>query len=332
MKFATISRSLVLFALAGAATAYAQPAAQSSGTYPNRPLRMIIPYAPGGASDFIGRILQPKLTEVLGQQVVADNRPGASGNIGVQAAAEATPDGYTFLLGNVSSMGINPSMFPNFPVRVLRDFVGLTLVVDVPGALGVHGGLPVGNLKEFIAYAKDRPGKLPYGSAGYGSAQRMAFEFFMKKAGIKMLHVPYKGGAGASTVATLSGEVAATMVTTASLVPHMSSGKIKILAVVSKKRIPALPNVPTMIESGFPELDLGSWQGIFVPKGTPKPVIDKLFNVVKKVVHDPWVGARYEKVSAQQITSDSLEDFAAFMKKQNAFWAKIIKDIGIKTQ
>jgi putative tricarboxylic transport membrane protein len=122
------------------------------------------------------------------------------------------------------------------------------------------------------------------------------------------------------------------MVTTASLVPHASSGKIKILAVVSKKRIPALPQIPTMIESGFPELNLGSWQGIFVPKGTPKPVIDKLFKVVKQVVHDPWVGARYEKVSAQQITSDSLEDFAAFMREQNGFWARIIKDIGIETQ
>jgi tripartite-type tricarboxylate transporter receptor subunit TctC len=228
-------------------------------------------------------------------------------------------------------MGINPSMFPNFPVRALRDFVGLTLVVDVPGALGVHGGLPVGNLKEFIAYAKNNPGKLSYGSAGYGSAQRMALEFFMKKAGINLLHVSYNG-AGAATVAILSGEVAATMVTTASLTPHASSGKIKILAVVSKQRIPALPQIPTMIESGFPELSLGSWQGIFVPKGTPKPVIGKLFNVVKKVVHDPWVGARYEKVSAQQITSDSLEDFAAFMKEQNAFWANIIKDVGIRTQ
>jgi tripartite-type tricarboxylate transporter receptor subunit TctC len=198
MKFVTIARSLVVFALASIATAHAQHG-ESIGDYPSRPLRMIIPFAPGGASDFVGRILQPKLTEVLGQQVVADNRPGASGNIGVQAAAEATPDGYTFLLGNVSSMGINPSMFPNFPVRALRDFVGLTLVVDIPGALGVHGGLPVGNLKEFIAYAKNNSGKLSYGSAGYGSAQRMAFEFFMKKAGIKMLHVPYKGGAGAST-------------------------------------------------------------------------------------------------------------------------------------
>lgn len=331
MKFVTLSRAVVVCALAGAATSLAQ-AAEPIGKYPSRPLRMIVPFAPGGASDFIGRILQPKLSEVLGQQVVVDNRAGASGNIGVQAAAEATPDGYTFLLGNVSSMGINPSMFPNFPVRALRDFVGISLVVDVPGALGVYGGLPVGNLKEFIAYAKDQAGKLSYGSAGYGSAQRMAFEFFMKKAGIKMLHVPYKGGAGASTVATISGEVAATMVTTASLVPHASSGKIKILAVVSKKRIPALPQIPTMIESGFPELNLGSWQGIFVPKGTPKPVIDKLFKVVRQVVHDPWVGARYEKVSAQQITSDSLEDFAAFMREQNAFWAGVIKDIGIKTQ
>jgi len=331
MKFVTISHSLVVVALATISAAHAQRG-ESIKDYPSRPLRMIIPFAPGGASDFVGRILQPKLTEVLGQQVVADNRPGASGNIGVQAAAEATPDGYTFLLGNVSSMGINPSMFPNFPVRALRDFVGLTLVVDIPGALGVHGGLPVGNLKEFIAYVKSNPGKLSYGSAGYGSAQRMAFEFFMKKAGIKMLHVPYKGGAGASTVATLSGEVSATMVTTASLVPFASSGKIKILAVVAKKRVPALPNVPTMIESGFPELSLGSWQGVFVPKGTPKPIIDKLFNVMKQVVNDPWVGERYAKVSAQQITSDSLEDFAAFMKEQNEFWARVIKDIGIETQ
>lgn len=331
MKLVAISRSLAVLALASVATAHAQPR-ESIAEYPSRPLRMVIPFAPGGASDFIGRILQPKLSEALGQQVVVDNRPGASGNIGVKIAAESAPDGYTFLLGNVSSMGINPSMFPNFPVRALDDFVGLTLVVDVPGALGVYGGLPVGNIKEFIAYAKNNPGKLSYGSAGYGSAQRMAFEFFMHKAGIKLLHVPYKGGAGASTVAILSGEVAATMVTTASLVPHASSGRIKILAVVSKRRIPALPDIPTMVESGFPELSLGSWQGIFVPKGTPKPVIDKLFNVAKQVVHDPWVGAQYERVSAQQITSDSLEDFASFMKEQNAFWAKIIKDVGIETQ
>jgi len=290
--------------------------------FPSRPLRMIIPYAPGGASDFIGRILQPKVSEELGQQVVVENRPGASGNIGVEAAARATPDGYTFLLGNVSSMGINPSLFPKFHVRALRDFIAVTLVVDVPGALGIYAGLPANNLKEF---------KLSYGSAGYGSAQRMAFEFFMSKAGIKLLHVPYKGGAGASTIATISGEVAATMVTTASLVPHAKSGKIKILAVVAKKRVAALPDTPTMIESGYPELDLGSWQGIFLPLGTPRPIVDRFFKVFTKVVHDPWVGERYARASAQQITSDSPADFARFMKAQNAFWGKVIKDLGIDT-
>lgn len=310
----------------------AAPASAQTEPYPSRPLRMIIPFAPGGASDFIGRILQPKLSEVLGQQVVADNRPGASGNIGVEAAARATPDGYTFLLGNVSSTGINPSMFPNFPVRVLRDLIPITLVVDVPGALGIHGGLPPNNLKEFVAYAKQNEGKLSYGSAGYGSAQRMAFEFFMSKAGIKMLHVPYKGGAGASTIATITGEVAATMVTTASMVPHARTGKVKILAVVSKTRVKALPDTPTMIELGYPELNLGSWQGIFVPVGTPRPIVDRLFKVVTQVVHDPWVGERYAKASAQQITSSSPAEFMAFMKEQNAFWGRIIKDLGIKTQ
>jgi tripartite-type tricarboxylate transporter receptor subunit TctC len=292
---------------------------------------MVIPFAPGGASDFIGRILQPKLAEELGQQVVIDNRPGASGGIGVETAATATPDGYTFLLGNVSSVGIGPSLFTTIRKNA-SNLVPITLVVDVPGALGMHAGLPPNNLKEFIAYARANQGKLSYGSAGYASAQRMAFEFFMSKAGIKLLHVPYKGGAGASTIATISGEVAATMVTTASLVPHAKTGKIKILAVVAKKRIPQLPNTPTMIESGFPELDLGSWQGIFVPRGTPQAIIDRLYKVAVKVVHDPWTGERYGKVSAQQITSDSPADFSKFMREQQAFWGKVTKDLGIKVE
>jgi tripartite-type tricarboxylate transporter receptor subunit TctC len=315
-----------------AAAVPSAPAFGQTDKYPSRPVRMVVPFAPGGASDFIGRILQPKLAEELGEQVVVDNRPGASGNIGVETAARATPDGYTFLLGNVSSMGINPVMFPNFPIRAQRDFIALTLVVDVPGALGIHGGLPPNNLKEFIAYAKQNEGKLSYGSAGYGSAQRMAFEFFMKQAGIKLLHVPYKGGAGASTIATISGEVAATMVTTASMVPHAKTGKVKILAVVSKKRVAALPDTPTMVELGYPELNLGSWQAVFLPKGTPKPIADKLYKTVIKVVHDPWVGERYAKASALQITSSSPAEMAAFLKAQNEFWGRIIKDVGIETQ
>src|SRR5690242_12622006 len=256
-----MQRRFLLSAVLFAASVAAVPAFAQKNSYPSRPVRMVIPFAPGGASDYIARILQPKLAEELGQQIVIDNRPGASGGIGVETAATATPDGYTILLGNVSALGIGPNLFTSIKKNA-TNLVPITLVVDVPGALGINGGLPPNNLKEFIAYAKANQGKLSYGSAGYASAQRMAFEFFMSKAGIKLLHVPYKGGAGASTIATMSGEVAATMVTTASLVPHAKSGKIKVLAVVAKKRIPALPDTPTMIESGFPELDLGSWQGI----------------------------------------------------------------------
>jgi tripartite-type tricarboxylate transporter receptor subunit TctC len=326
-----VQRKFFVSAVLFAASVATVPAFAQSEPYPSRPVRMVIPFAPGGASDFIGRILQPKLVEELGQQVIVDNRPGASGGIGVETAATATPDGYTLLLGNVSSMGIGPNLFTTIQKNA-ANLVPITLVVDVPGALGIHGGLPPNNLKEFIAYARANEGKLSYGSAGYASAQRMAFEFFMSKAGIKILHVPYKGGAGASTVATISGEVAATMVTTASLVPHAKSGKIKILAVVAKKRIPALPDTPTMIESGFPELDLGSWQGIYVPKGTPKAIIDKLYKVAVKVVHDPGTGQLYSKVSAQQITSDSTAEFVKFMREQVAFWGKVTKDLGIKVE
>lgn len=326
-----VQRQFLLSAVLFAASVATVPAFAQKDAYPSRPVRMVIPFAPGGASDFIGRILQPKLAEALGQQVIVDNRPGASGGIGVETAATATPDGYTFLLGNVSSMGIGPNLF-NTIRKNAANLIPITLVVDVPGALGIHGGLPPNNLKEFIAYAKANQGKLSYGSAGYASAQRMAFEFFMSKAGIKLLHVPYKGGAGASTVATISGEVAATMVTTASLVPHAKTGKIKILAVVAKKRIPALPETPTMIESGFPELDLGSWQGIYVPKGTPKAIIEKLYKIAVKVVHDPGTGQQYNKVSAQQITSDSPAEFAKFMREQDAFWGRVTKDLGIKVE
>jgi tripartite-type tricarboxylate transporter receptor subunit TctC len=289
---------------------------------------MIIPFAPGGASDFVGRIIQPKLGEELGQLVVADNRAGAAGNIGVELAARAAPDGYTILLGNVGTMAINPSVFPKFPIKPLRDFAGITLIVDLPGAMGVHPSVPAATVKEFIEYAKANPGKLSYGSTGASSAQRLAFEFFMSKAGIKLLHVPYKGGAGPATTAVLAGEVAATMVTTASFVPHMKSGRIKVLAVIAPKRVSAMPEVPTMVESGFPELTLGSWQGVFAPAGTPRPIVKKLFTAVTRTMGDAAVQQRLGTASAQITLSKSPEEFAAFHKAQNDFWAKIVKDVG----
>ena len=161
--------------------------------YPSRAVRMVVPFAPGGASDIVGRIIQPKMSQEFGQQIVIDNRAGASGNIGVEVAARANPDGYTFLLGNVGTMAINPSIFPKFPVRPVRDFIAVTEVVDVPGALAVHPSVPVNTVKEFVEYTKARPGRLNFASSGSGSAQRMEMEIFMRAAGVDLVHIPYKG-------------------------------------------------------------------------------------------------------------------------------------------
>ena len=322
----TIQRILAAVCLLAAAQA------QSAENYPTRPIRMIVPFAPGGASDFVARIIQPKLGEELGQQVVADNRAGAAGNIGVEIAARSAPDGYTILLGNVGTMAINPSVFSKFPIKPLRDLTGITLIVDLPGAMGVHPSIPAATVKEFIEYAKARPGQLSYGSTGASSAQRLAFEFFMSKAGIKLLHVPYKGGAGPATTAVLAGEVVATMVTTASFVPHMKSGRIKVLAVIAPKRVSAMPDVPTMVESGFPELTLGSWQGVFVPAGTPRPIVNRLFTAITRTMEDPDVLKRLGTASAQVTLSKSPEEFTVFLKNQNEFWAKLVKDVGASAE
>jgi tripartite-type tricarboxylate transporter receptor subunit TctC len=296
--------------------------------YPNRPVRMVVPFGPGGASDFVARAIQPKLMELFGQTVVIDNRAGASGNVGVEIAARSPADGYTIFLGNVGSTAINPSIYPNFPVKPVRDLAGLTLLVDVPGAFAVHPSVPANTVKEFIEYAKSRPGQLNYGSSGSGSAQRLAFEFFMQKAGIKLVHIPYKGGAGAATTAVLAGEVSATMVTVASFVPHVKTGRARVLAVMSPKRSQALPQVPTMTEVGFPELKLGSWQAMFVPRDTPRPIVSKLYGIMIKMVADPETARRLEAGGADIVTSKSPEETNAFLKEQTEFWAKIVKSVG----
>lgn len=321
----TTQRALLTIAcVAAAAGAYAQ----SAERYPSRPVRMIIPFAPGGASDFVGRILQPKLSEELGQQVVADNRTGASGNVGVEVAAHASADGYSIFLGNVGTMAINPSIFPKFPVRPLRDFSGITLVVDVPGALAAHASVPAATVREFIEYAKARPGKLNYGSSGGGSAQRLAFEFFMHKSGINLVHIPYKGGAGPATLAVLGGEVAATMLTVASFIPHAKGGKVKVLAVIAPKRVAQLPDTPTMAESGFPELMLGSWQGLSVPAGTSRAIVNRLYTAIINTMNDSETIKRLASGGAEVITSKSPAEFAAFLQTQTEFWAKLVKQTG----
>jgi tripartite-type tricarboxylate transporter receptor subunit TctC len=293
---------------------------------------MIVPFGVGGASDFAARILQPKLAELLGQQVVVDNRVGAEGNIGVEIAVRAAPDGYTIFLGHVSPMTINPSVYPKFPYNPMRDLIGITLVSDLPGGMAAHPAVPAATLKEFIEYARSRPGQLNFGSVGPASPSTLAFAFVMKKAGIKLVEVPYKGGAGAATIGALGGEVSVTMATVASFIPHVKSGKLKMLAVISPKRVAQLPSTPTMAESGFPELTTGSWQALYVPAGTPKPIIDKLYAVTIKALQDPLVIERFTNGGAEVMMSKSPADLAAFMKSQTEFWAAIVKDVGAVVQ
>ena len=297
--------------------------------YPARAVRMIVPFAPGGASDLVARMISPKLIQELGQQVVVDNRGGASGNIGVELAARATPDGYTLLLGNIGTMAINPALFAKFPVRPVRDFIGVTQVVDVPTALAVHPSVSVATVKEFIEYAKARPGKLNFGSAGAGSNGRLEMEFFMRAAGIDLVHIPYKGGAGPAATALLAGEVHAAFVTLSSFVAQAKAGKIKVLGVGAPRRVTVAPDTQTMAEAGFSGMTSGSWQGVYVPAGTPRAIVNKLYAVVIRVMTDPEVVKRLNDSGVEVVISKSPQDFAGFMQAQTERWAKLVKEVGV---
>ena len=324
----SIFRRLALAAcafVAGVAAMQAWPQAN----YPQRPVRMVVPFAPGGASDFVARILQAKMSEELGQQVVIDNRTGAAGNIGVEVAARANPDGYTILLGNIGTMAINPSLYLKAPVKPVSDLIAITQVVDVPGSLVVHPSLPVNNVKELIEYAKSRQGQLNFGSPGTGSANQLEMESFMRATGIRMTHIPYKGGAGPAAIALLGNEVQLMFVTLSSSITFVKQGRLRALGIVAPKRVAAIPDVPTMAESGFPSMTVGSWQGVFVPKGAHPEIVKKLYAVVIKVMEDANVKKRLADGGVDTVVSKSPEAFGAFVKAENERWGKVIKDAGI---
>jgi tripartite-type tricarboxylate transporter receptor subunit TctC len=293
---------------------------------------MIVPFAPGGASDFVARIIEPELTKGLGQQVVIDNRSGASGYVGIEYASQQAPDGYTILLGNIGTMAINASVFPKFKVKPLQAFDPVTQVVDVPGCVVVHPSLPVHSLKELIVYIKARPGQLDFSASGAGSNSRLAFEYFMQKNGLKATMVPYKGGASGASLAVVQGETPMTMLTSASVLPYVKQDKLRLLAVIAKERLESAPKAPTMAELGFPEMTVGSWQGVYVPKGTPQPIVDKLFNVVTTAMKAPVVPKRLATADALVILSKSPEDFRKFWEEESARWSKVVQDVGAVAQ
>jgi tripartite-type tricarboxylate transporter receptor subunit TctC len=296
--------------------------------YPNKPIRMIVPFAPGGASDFVGRILQPRLSELLGQQVVVDNRAGASGNIGMDAAAKAAPDGYSIYLGNVGTVALNPAVFvKTLKVVPTKDFIAITQVVDVPGVLVVHPDVQVKTMKDVVALAKAYPGKLNYASPGAGSQNRLETEVFRKLENLDMVHVPYKGGAGPAIAGLVGGETHLMFVTASSAMNHVKNGRLRLIAVTSSKRLAAFPDTPTMAESGYPQLTSGSWQGIFVPTGTPKEAVDKLYSAVIETMKDADVQKRLANGGVEVVTSAPGE-FARFVAKETERWGQAVRDAG----
>jgi tripartite-type tricarboxylate transporter receptor subunit TctC len=316
-------------AIAVLCCAYGAGAAEDA--YPTRPVRMVVPFAPGGASDFVGRIIQPAMAEQLKQQVVVDNRAGAAGNIGVEVAAHATPDGYNFLLGNVGTMAINPNIFTKFPVKPLRELEGVTQVVDVPGCFVVHPSIPAKTVKEMVAYMKANPGKLNYGSPAPSSANRLEMEMFMAATGTNAVQINYKGGAGPAMVGLLGNEVQTMFVTFSSALNFAKAGRVRMLGVIAPQRIPALPEVPTMREQGF-DMVVGSWQGIYVPKGTPRPVVTKLFTVAHEAMKNPDVVKRLNEGGVTIVTSSSTAEFRKFWEAENNRFAKVIKEAKIETE
>ena len=304
-------------------------AALAQSDYPAKPVRMLLPFGPGGASDFVGRIMSIPLAQSLGQQVIVDYRAGAAGNIGMEVAARAAPDGYMIFLGNIGTLAINPHMYRTLKVDPLKDFIPVTLVVDVPGALVAHPSLPVRSAKELVAFAKARPGELNFGSAGPGSVNRLDMEIFMKLAGIKMVHVPYKGGAGQAVAGMVGGEVATGFVTLSSAVGFIKDKRLRALGVVAPQRISTVSDVPTLAEQGFPSMTSGSWQGVLVPAGTPRPIVDRLFRDVNAVMALPDTREKLDRGGVSVVVSKSPEDFGAFLKRESSRWGAVVREQNI---
>ncbi len=298
--------------------------------YPSRPVRAIVPNAPGGGSDISGRIVANALSEALGQQVVVDNRPGAGGTMGVTTAARAQPDGYTLLMGNISTHGINVAVFKTLPYDPVKDFAPVSMLGTTPNVLVVNPSVPATTFKEFIAYVKANPGKIRYGSSGAGGSPHLAMELLKSLTGTDMLHVPYKGS-GPVTIDLLSGQIHTTSASVSSQLPHIKSGKLRPLAVSSAVRSTQLPDVPTVIESGVPGYEVTIWYGLFVPAGVPRPIIGRLHAELVKALATPILKQRMANAGIDAVSSTPAE-LDAFVKAEIAKWTKVVRIAGVTPQ
>lgn len=311
----------LLLMLAGAGAASAQDA------YPTRQITLIAPYAAGGSTDLVGRVVSEGLRARLNQTVTVENKPGGSGVIGTREAVKANPDGYTLLIGALGAQVIPAVMAPNFPFDPARDLVAIAMVAEWEGVMLARKGLPVSSLQEFIAYAKQRPGKLNYGSSGHGSVVHLVAEMMMKETGIRMQHVPYKGG-GQSMTDLLSGSLDVLFTSSPVAVGQAENKDLKILAVAGKRRLARLPNVPTMTEAGVPGVDSGSWMGIFGPAGLPEPIREKLSAALVDTVSDPGTQVKLRNIGFEPVGTD-YATFDAFFRAELKRWSDFVRENGL---
>ncbi|HVQ68577.1 MAG TPA: tripartite tricarboxylate transporter substrate binding protein [Bradyrhizobium sp.] len=297
--------------------------------WPNRPIRMVVPYTPGGYTDLMARLVGQKISEALGQPIVFENKPGANAIIGTDVVAKAAPDGYTF--GTViAAHAVNATLNPKLPYDTLKDFTYVSLMSVAPLIMIAHPSLPANNVKELVALAKSKPGQLNFASSGVGAAAHLTMEMFKSRTGIEMQHIPYKGTAGALQD-TVGGQINVMFDIVGPLMPQVRSGNAKAIVVTAKERIPAAPDVPTMAEQGVPDFVSGTWAGIIAPAGTPKEIVDRVAAEAKKALADPAMKA---KLAEQGIVAvgDGPDEFRVFVTDEIARWSKVITDAGIKME
>jgi tripartite-type tricarboxylate transporter receptor subunit TctC len=311
----------------GSAAAQA-PLSSGAQAYPAKPIRLIVPFPPGGGTDFVARAIQPRLAEALGQQILIDNRAGATGIVGTELGAKAPPDGYTLTMATGATISANMALFPKLPYDPPKDFVPVTLVASQPNVLAVHPSLPAKTVRELIAIAKARPGQLNYASSGSGSSHHLSGELLKSMAGIDIVHVPYKG-TGPAIIDAVGGHVELIFSGIAAIMPQVKSGKLRALGVTKAQRSAILPDLPTIAESGLPGYEITSWHGVLAPTGTPQPVVVRVRDGVAKALASADVHERFASQGAEPIGSTP-EAFAKFMRADIAKIGKLIKTAGIK--
>jgi tripartite-type tricarboxylate transporter receptor subunit TctC len=304
-------------------------AAEAQQNYPVRPIRLVVPSSPGGGTDITARIIAPRLSEYLGQQIVIENRAGAGTMIGGEVVARAAPDGYTLLMG-ISTLAINPAMYRKVPYDALKDFVPISQVVALPNMLVTHPSLPVKSVKELVSFARARPGQINFASAGVGTSPHLSMELFLSMAGVKMVHVPYKGS-GQGVIDLLAGHVSVMTPSIFTALGYARASRLRALGVTSAKRASGAPDVPTIAEAGVPGYEAVQWFGVLAPAGTPPAIVTRLHKEIVRTIRAPEISQKLVSDGADPVGS-SPEEFAAFLRSETTKWARVAQEVGIKPE